>query len=150
MGYFPPHCHGYEVGETPPGFKIPCGRGLEGANKFLWLRLVLLLIPIIFMMVPLGMIYQAVRKQEKKLEKYGVGALRANLQQSTNIDTTGGDLQQGSLWTRLRTSLAAFASSLINAKAPVTRSNKNAQSQSRAVMHKAFGYFFAWLLCWGF
>jgi len=91
-------------------------------------------------MVPLGMIYRFVRNQEKKLAKYGVGALRANLQQSQT------DVQQSGRWTRLRASLILPT----NANAPVTRSNGNTQPQSRAVMHKAFGYFFAWLLSYGF
>ena len=28
--YDPPHCQGYEDGEIPNGFEIPCGRGRDG------------------------------------------------------------------------------------------------------------------------
>ena len=36
--YEPPHCIGYEDGETRDGFDIPCGRGRDGAVIFYYLN----------------------------------------------------------------------------------------------------------------
>ena len=35
--YNPPHCEGYEDGQIPEGFKIPCGRGRDGAVLFYYI-----------------------------------------------------------------------------------------------------------------
>eukprot|EP00553_Chaetoceros_curvisetus_P007922 CAMPEP_0204617500 /NCGR_PEP_ID=MMETSP0717-20131115/4462_1 /ASSEMBLY_ACC=CAM_ASM_000666 /TAXON_ID=230516 /ORGANISM="Chaetoceros curvisetus" /LENGTH=627 /DNA_ID=CAMNT_0051631055 /DNA_START=48 /DNA_END=1931 /DNA_ORIENTATION=+ len=165
--HYPPHCYGYDVGETPPGFDIPCGRGLDGAMTDAVCRVVLMFLPIIIIFISLGIIYRAVRTQEKKLAGYA--SFRSNLSQSvlrtstlaSSMNTTrsnhsdqhGRDGLMGSIrsslsrrWSTLMPSLATATTTTTTA--PQIRSN-DTQSKSRAVMDKAFGYSFAWILSYG-
>ena len=79
----PPHCIGYENGDTPEGFSIPCGRGDGGENPILYLVTspivafgsTLIITPTIIVGTMLLM-YRSVSKIEKNMRNYGVGALR--------------------------------------------------------------------------
>jgi hypothetical protein len=81
--YIPPHCIGYDVGEIPSGYSIPCGRGGE-EDKHAVLRtisvstayfLVLIVVPFVIVGTMITM-YMSVSKIEQQMRKYGVGALR--------------------------------------------------------------------------
>merc|ERR1712038_277414 len=128
---YPPHCVGYDVGEVRPGFEIACGSGLEGFEISSIVAVLFPIISIIVMIICLGMIYRTVQKQEREVAKYGINSLTSlrsrNTQQSASTP---------------------FKKKKRTNKPITTRSN-NARSQSRAVMHKAFGYSFAWFLSHG-
>jgi len=76
--YEPPHCIGYEDGETREGFEIPCGRGHDGAVLFYYLNGfgTLFLVPLV-VGTSLGVIYRSVSKQENKMASYGASTLNA-------------------------------------------------------------------------
>ncbi len=134
--HFPPHCFGYNVTDIrdEDGFEIPCGRGLDGATSIVLAMLVLAFIPAILILASLGIIYQAIKKQEKKFRG------------SVYVD---GPQQHPSLRSRLRASITNLTSSLqVRSSTRVSMSTDN-DSDSRAVMHKALGYSIAWLLSYG-
>ncbi len=139
--YYAPHCNGeYDEEELHnAGFKIPCGRGSQGSYIALISIVILMVVPIFMMITSLGLIYKAVRKVERELEKY-----RPSLPDTRNLST----------WSSLRSSMRSMASSIRWGKsAPaqnsiVIRSN-NSRSKSRAVMHKALCYTVGWLVSFG-
>ncbi len=137
--HYPLHCQGYDVGEIRDGFEIPCGRGIEGVERFRFFGPISVFIAAIIVITSLVMIYRAVKKQEMKLSRYGASTLT-----SINSPQLQGRV---SLWKRIKTTLSRSSApaSSSNVSRPAIRSN-NMQSQSRAVMHKAFQYSFAWLL----
>jgi len=130
---YPPHCVGYSVGEVRPGFEIACGSGLEGADISSIVAVSVGIVSFPVMIICLGMIYRTVRKQERKVAKYGINSLTSLRSRSIHTQQSASTL---------------FKKKKKTIKPITTRSN-NARSQSRAVMHKAFGYFFAWLLSHG-
>ncbi len=129
--HYPPHCQGYDVGDVRDGFEIPCGRGIEGADTFMILQMMGLFIPATIIIASLSTIYRGVKKQENKLSRYSVRALNLN---------------SSSLWKRMKTNLRQSSSSTNTH--PAMRSN-NMQSESRAIMHRAFQYSAAWFLSYG-
>ncbi len=137
--HYPLHCVGYSVDEVRDGFEIPCGRGIEGAEAMVLYSIVSMFMVAVTVLASLALIFKAVRDQEKKLSKYGVGALRAGL--SANFNST----TQASVWERIKTSMHGSRRS----STPSVIRSKNAHNQSRAVMHRAFGYSFAWVLSYG-
>ncbi len=137
--HYPLHCDGYDVGEIRDGFEIPCGRGFKGEKTFTLFVLVSAFIPLIIVISSLVMIYRTVKKQGNKLSRYGAGALTIN---SPQIEG------RVSLWKRIKMTLSQSSASRSNPPQPAIRSN-NMQSQSRAIMHKAFQYSFAWILSYG-
>ncbi len=167
--HYPPHCFGYDVGEVREGFKIACGRGLDGAWISSLASMVLVIIPVIPMAVSLTMIHRVVRKQERKLARYGRGSLmsiRTHLRKSViALSASVGGQDSSSCGTRRRSSLLGRIRLSIRSSIPTSagiggakctrssicqskRSNKT-RSKSRAVMRKAIGYSFAWLLSFG-
>ena len=82
---YPPHCIGYEIGDTPEGFSIPCGRGDEGNNPILLystyivLFLFGVLMPIVVIVGTMLLMYRSVVKIEKKMQRYGVRSLRLSI-----------------------------------------------------------------------
>jgi hypothetical protein len=80
--YKPPHCIGYEDGETREGFDIPCGRGHDGAPVIFYLggAIIAFIVPLIIG-TSLGMIYRSVSKQENNMASYGASNFTANAQQ---------------------------------------------------------------------
>ncbi len=141
--HYPPHCIGYDVGETPPGFDIPCGQGMEGAIAVDVTRLVLMSVLTTTIFISLGVIYRTVRKQEQKLARY---APRSSIEVDANQHSGS---SSSSLLGKLRRSLSKRPSSTTTAVPPISIRSNDTQSRSRAVMHKAFGYSFAWLLSYG-
>jgi hypothetical protein len=81
--YYPPHCIGYEAGDIPKGYSIPCGRGGESDDhaelrtKAMFVGCVwVLFIPPVIILVTMTNMFWSVSKVEKKMQNYGVGALR--------------------------------------------------------------------------
>mmetsp|Transcript_10408 Transcript_10408/g.19144 ORF Transcript_10408/g.19144 Transcript_10408/m.19144 type:complete len:387 (+) Transcript_10408:597-1757(+) len=70
--YKPPHCIGYEDGQTREGFDIPCGRGHDGAVLFFYVGglTTTFLVPLIIGS-SLGIIHRSVSKQENNMAGYG-------------------------------------------------------------------------------
>eukprot|EP00956_Cyclotella_meneghiniana_P035096 scaffold111227_cov23-Cyclotella_meneghiniana.AAC.1 len=79
--YNPPHCQGYEVGDIREGFTIPCGRG-QGEILYWISAIVSMIIPPVVIGVSLGMLYRHVSKQERRMSRYGTGALNSASEQS--------------------------------------------------------------------
>jgi len=79
--YNPPHCQGYEDGEVREGFTIPCGRGRGEAFYLTFGGLSTIITPIVIG-VSLGMLYRHVSKHEKRMARYGIGALHTSSEQS--------------------------------------------------------------------
>jgi hypothetical protein len=141
----PPHCIGYESGDTPNGFSIPCGRGDGGENPILYLVMgisgigfVLIITPIVIGGTMLLM-YRSVTKIERKVQKYGVGSLRASAR---------GD--QG-LMRRIKRLLMGVIPCLHDNDQPPTivvnarrRSSTMGASRKRAILYMATGYASAW------
>jgi len=80
----PPHCIGYNSGDTPEGFSIPCGRGDGGENPILSLVTLivgygsaLIITPTVIVGTMLLM-YRSVSKIEERMQNYGVSILRLN------------------------------------------------------------------------
>ncbi len=147
--HYPSHCHGYDVGEVREGFEIPCGRGFEGAWAVSISSLVFMSIPIIIMGFCLGKMYIVFRKLEKKRSGYGwssSGPLVDSTQPQGSQRTTSTSTRS-SLGLRISKSLVGMISCLC--KKPLMMSDDPQTKRSRAVMHKAFGYSFAWLLSYG-
>ncbi len=138
--YYPLHCQGYDIGEIRDGFEIPCGRGIEGAEKYTIFGLVCLFIAAVIIISSVVIIYRAVKKQEKKLSRYGVSALTTN---SPHLEG------RVSLWKRIKLTLCRSSAYSSNAHRPAIRRSNNVQSRSRAIMHRAIQYSFAWFLSFG-
>ena len=75
--YNPRHCQGYEDGEVRDGFTIPCGRG-RGETFYKFSATFAIMIPPIVIGVSLAMLYRHVSKQEKRMARYGAGALNTS------------------------------------------------------------------------
>ncbi len=149
--HYPPHCHGYDVGEIRDGFEIPCGRGIEGADKAKFAITIAMFLPAIIMVGSLIVIYVAVKQHERKMSAYGVGSLRSISQHSLHSNTNQGSFNSG-VWKRLRTTFTGSLYSLRSSSSintSLTSRKKTQSQQSRAVMRKAFGYSFAWFLSFG-
>jgi len=124
--YDPPHCIGYKDGEIREGFTIPCGRGRDGAVTFAYLAnfITFLIVPCVIV-ISLGMIYRGVRQQEKKMARYGAGALVQGANDSNEGDPN------------------SYLSNILRRK---TKSIK--RSNSRVVLQKAFAYTCSYCLTW--
>jgi uncharacterized membrane protein len=128
--YLPPHCIGYEAGDIPEGYSIPCIRGgkydclgLRAMAHNLW---ILIIAPVIIL-VTMTMMFKSVSSTEKKMQKYGVSALRHRASLSTRCYD---DPESRRLPLRTK-----------------TKSNKMS-CKKRAVLLMALGYAGAWLLVW--
>ena len=155
----PPHCIGYENGDTPKGFNsIPCGRGDGGENPILYLVTsivgfgsVLIATPTVIVVTMLLM-YRSVSKIEQRMQNYGVSALRLNAQsrggnRGDNCETksTRSANEQGMMSKLNRFFMFMIPPCLRRDDQPrlASRSNR-ATSQKRAILHMAAGYAFAW------
>jgi hypothetical protein len=79
-----PHCIGYESGDTPESFIIPCECGNGGENPMIYLvtsivgfGLVLIITPTVIVGTMLIM-YRSVSKNEQRMQNYGVSVLHLN------------------------------------------------------------------------
>jgi len=73
--YEPPHCIGYERGQIPEGFSIPCGRGRYARIIFFALSPVVMSTPVV-VFVTMTLMYRTVSTTENRIQRYGVGSLR--------------------------------------------------------------------------
>jgi hypothetical protein len=154
----PPHCiGGYESGETPEGFSIPCGRGDGGENPTLYLVTAmvgfgstLIVTPTVIVGTMLLM-YRSVSKIEQRMQNYGVNALRLNARsgggnRGENAETNSAATDQGIMSRVKRSVLVCMIPRCClhrDDQPPTSRSNR-ATSQKRAILHMAAGYALAW------
>ena len=153
--YNPPHCFGYEDGVIPDGYVVPCGRGDEFARsliEYIFSMPVIFGTPIVII-VTMILMYRAVSKIEKKMQKYGVGALRLR-KKNLAVQSGGkngaqgiasGTNEEGS--SKIKSLCKCFASCSKDSQQPASKSNK-AQSQSQVIFYKALAYFMAWFGTW--
>lgn len=152
--YDPPHCAGYEDGEIPEGFTIPCGRGRDGALVFYYVIMffTVFVTPIIIG-VSLGMIYKAVLNQEKKISRYGAGALGIGAHQTNaaNNDIGASTIRRNTtqFFGTLRRLSSTRRSSVSVACMEQTQGQQQSK-QSRLVFHRALAYSIAYFLTWTF
>ena len=160
-----PHCIGYESGETPEGFSIPCGRGDGGENPILYLvtgsvgyGLVLIITPTVIVGTMLLM-YKSVSKIEQRMQNYGVHALRLNARSGgggnrgesaeTNSTRRSANDQQG-IMSRIKRSvlMCCMIPRCLHRRddqAPTSRSNRST-SQKRAILDlRSHGFSFLYL-----
>jgi len=151
--YNPPHCEGYNEGEVREGFEIPCGRGRFGNLYAVSVTLcaAILWVTPITICVSLGTIYRSVTEQERRIARYGVGALNPSAQHTSGDDTNeraneGNVHQSGSF-------VSSILSSILH-RFGMRRGSSNLHtgggdnSNSRAVVHKAFAFTLAYFLSW--
>jgi hypothetical protein len=141
---YPPHCIGYESGDKPQGFKIPCGRG-DGGNNPMPIFItrtsgffITLVISPIVIIVTMLLMYRSVSKIEKIMQKYGVNALRLRNRPEPNHNIVNDDR----IMDRIKTMLKCTIPGLYRNR-PASKSN-SVKSQKRAVLNMAAGYAFAW------
>ena len=155
----PPHCIGYENGDTPEGFSIPCGRGDGGENPILYLVTsivgfgsVLIVTPTVIIGTMLLM-YRSVSKIEKNMRNYGVNALRlkarsggrGNRGNNAETNSTRSANDQGIL-SRIKRLFMRMIPPCLHSRddqPPKSRSTR-ATSQKRAILYMAAGYALAW------
>jgi len=159
---YPPHCIGYENGDTPEGFSIQCGRGDGGENPILYLvtspivafASTLIITPMIIVGTMLLM-YRSVSKIEKNMRNYGVGALRLKARsgggnrgentETANNTTCTNDQHDGVLRRVKRLVMCMIPRCLHHRDQPRPTSMSNgATSQKRAILYMAAGYALAW------
>jgi hypothetical protein len=152
----PPHCIGYENGDTPEGFSIPCGRGDGGENQILYLVTAIggfgstmIVTPAIIAGTMLLM-YRSVSKIEQRMRNYGVGALRLKARSGGgnrgNNAATNSTQSQG-IMSRIKRFFMCMIPRCLHLRddqpRPIPRSNRTS-SQKRAILHMATGYALAW------
>jgi hypothetical protein len=176
--HYPPHCVGHKTGYIPKGYRIPCGRGGEndghaqlrtitGHVGFCW---VLIIAPIIIL-VTMARMFRSVAEIEKRMQQYGVNALRfrttlgaapttndnsANQQEETRGFTSKLKeigkklcLISNASQTNHRNAIPVCCFSCFDPERPSSATiSNNMTFQKRAVLHMAVGYSCAWLLVW--
>jgi hypothetical protein len=139
----PPHCIGYEKGEIPENFSIPCFRGgsdpVIQVAKEMWQYIVL--VPFGVILFTMTLMYRSVAIIERRMQRYGVNTLRTRVAQGS-ADNTSQQEESSRFTSRLKAMLKFFS------KSTNTRSN-TVRSQKRAVLYMAIGYAAAWLLVYG-
>eukprot|EP00984_Skeletonema_dohrnii_P014272 scaffold5981_cov146-Skeletonema_dohrnii-CCMP3373.AAC.1 len=104
------------------------------------------MVPPFVIIIAFGMIYWSVRKQEKKNGRYGAGTL--NLGASAASSSNGNDRDSNTRGSA-RSSIGSIRSSLSSISSRFRRnSSGNNDSNSRAVMHRAFAYAIAYFATW--
>jgi hypothetical protein len=154
--YTPPHCIGYEVGEIPRGYSISCGRGSKNDDHaelrnitLLTGNVITLVIAPVIIVVSMIIMYRSVRKIEKQIQNYGVGALRLRTRVSLATPADNSDYHQetNGVIPKIKRRFGKFMCLKRTRKTNITKSNAM-KSQKRAVLHMAIGYAGAWLLVW--
>ena len=170
--YNPPHCSGYEKGDTREGFTIPCGRGdwtreMQGYSDvvkgILWLCAAgfpILLTPFVIIITNF-MMYRSLLKVEKKIQRYGAkslylisqrGAPKKNTYEENNGKNGNSYALNNASNDNRGTNEERFGRSLIpwgrakNKKA-LSKSNR-AKTQKRSIVYMAFSYALAWAFTW--
>eukprot|EP00553_Chaetoceros_curvisetus_P014870 CAMPEP_0204650722 /NCGR_PEP_ID=MMETSP0718-20130828/12111_1 /ASSEMBLY_ACC=CAM_ASM_000674 /TAXON_ID=230516 /ORGANISM="Chaetoceros curvisetus" /LENGTH=440 /DNA_ID=CAMNT_0051674243 /DNA_START=103 /DNA_END=1425 /DNA_ORIENTATION=- len=143
--YNPPHCEGYENGEIPDGYNIPCGRGRAATVLSLIFSFPLLLASPIVIVASMTITYKAVLKHELKMAEYGVGSLRASVARSSILmrnaaEQTEDDNPRSSIIRRFSHRLSSSMSSAFE--------SPRRMSRSRAVLYKGLAYSGAYMFCY--
>ena len=153
--YTPPHCIGYEVGEIPRGYTIPCGRGGEDGHAKLRNFTVLVgnitILGISPLIIGASMItmYRSVSKVEKQMQNYGVGALRQKASLAVKANRYNSDDIQDSSGFICKMKRRVGNCMCLKGTSQTYKSKSNTmRSQKRAVLYMAFGYAGAWLFVW--
>jgi len=138
----PPHCYGYEDGEIPDGFEEACRTGLFSILLGGIGALFTLFIPPIVIGSSLWMIYRRVSTNERRIARYGVGALNtSNLNRNQQTDTDAAtSAAEGRNMSILRRIFRRGESR--------GRPNDQGTTQSRAVMHRAAAYSMGYFMTW--
>ena len=141
--YNPPHCFGYEKGEIPDNFSIPCFRGgsdplisvADRINRYIiWA-------PFGVIVVTMTLMYRSVTIIERRMQNYGVNTLRTKVALGS-ADNTSQQEEPRCFLSKLMGMLKGYF------KSTKTRSN-TVRSQKRAVLHMAIAYAASWLLVYG-
>ena len=155
----PPHCIGYENGDTPEGFSIPCGRGDGGENPILYLVMEIVAFGPTLIITPtvivgtMILMYRSVSKIEKNMRNYGVNALRLKARSGGgnrgNNAATNSTRSQGIMSRIKRSFLMCMIPRCLHRRddqprPTPSRSKSRATSQKRAILHMATGYSLAW------
>ena len=163
-----PHCWGLDSGEIRDGFTIPCGRG-DGKEhptlrKFLKILMngLLLATPIVIV-VTMTLMHRTVCEVEKKIRKYGVGALRLRSRaRNINIVSNDGNAPTSSEsgappahrnnkpFLQLLQSIFGKLPCIKNSRGKgLSRSRLNkVASQKRIILKRAAGYVVAYTVSW--
>ncbi len=142
----PPHCIGHENGYVPEGYSIPCGRG-DLSDKPAVAAIIPIGYSIVYGVAPaiivcsMFLMYQSVLKVERKMKRYGVGALRVR---ASVRGEQGGDLPPASIMASIKHSIKQFTSCLNSTQICYHPRSNQAGSQKRAVLFMATCYFIAW------
>ena len=151
-----PHCIGYENGEIPEGFKLPCGRGSSDNHFRIIIIRTLAVLP--FLATPIVIIttvllmYRSVLNIERKMQKYGVGALRLRTAR-TNVEVGDNEQNQstndrGGIVNAIKRKLCLL-SFCKRARSNNTNPKSNSvKSQKRAILFMASAYATAWAMAW--
>ncbi len=150
----PPHCIGREEGYLVEGFSIPCGRGAQNKGGVLSSLNILahsmvLGLPPAVIICTMSMMYISVWKVERKMTKYGVGALRKNVGKSVfkkSSLTNQNNQVQIPMFKRLRKRIVPCSKSKDR---PKLRSSQAKRSRKRSIFNVAFGYSLAWFFTHG-
>jgi len=148
--YEPPHCIGIEDGQVREGFEITCGRGRDGPSAIIFHVAFLLYfsgLPTI-VGVTLGIMHRHVSHQERRMRRYGAGALNHNVPNENN-DTSpdATDVGEGNSIHSTMRSIVSSVKSAFGRSSSRSNSNQN-NSTSRVVMDRARAYTAAFLLTW--
>jgi hypothetical protein len=158
---YPPHCIGYESGDTPKGFSIPCGRGDGGENNpLLYLVTSIVAFGSVLIITPtvtfgtMLLMYRSVSKIEQRMQRYGRTSLRLSAQsvvrnrgENTETNNTRRSANDQGIMSRIKGSVLMIPRCCLHSrddKPPTSRSNSRATSQKRAILRMAAGYAFAW------
>jgi hypothetical protein len=158
---YPPHCIGYESGDTPKGFSIPCGRGDGGENNpLLYLVTSIVAFGSVLIITPtvtfgtMLLMYRSVSKIEQRMQRYGRTSLRLSAQsvvrnrgENTETNNTRRSANDQGIMSRIKGSVLMIPRCCLHSrddKPPTSRSNSRATSQKRAILHMATGYALAW------
>lgn len=151
----PPHCIGYEAGDIPEGYSIPCWRGgkddgqakLRAVSNATGLISLMIITPLI-MVVTMTSMYRSVTKIEKQMENYGVGALRLRTAPAAPPSDAPQDARRREGFALKMKNLGKYIlcqTTRRRGSLQKTKSNKM-KSQKRAVLNMAFGYAAAYLI----
>jgi len=153
-----PHCIGYETGETPEGFSVPCRHGGNKVNVTIGIImtsmavLVLVLIPPCVCIWTMLLMYRSVSKIEQRMQNYGVNTLRLDrpegnsnnnsvLATETNSSHSDTDNNEETTMSKIK---KLFTRMIPTFSRSSSRSNSRMTSSKRAIFQMAIGYVLAW------
>lgn len=138
-----PHCFGFEDGDVPEGFEVPCGRGTGSWGKVLFYVVyyaAMFCTPVIIL-GSLGIMYTYVKKQEIRMARYGVGALNI---ETPDIATEKTSKVSSSAISSIRSSVT----SAIMKPFGCCWSSNNQQSKSKHLLNRAVMYSISYFITW--